>query len=112
MVEAAVSAVHATGPAGAAAIEDLADWLVQRAQAAQEDTAQEYNRKANAKGKLLELGGRVSATRVGGPDNEPIWRAEAELGEQRVMIKVSGSSRKAEQKAAETVLQSVFSVEY
>ena len=112
MVEAAVATVHATGPGGAAAIDDLADWLVQRAHASQLESVQDFFQKANAKGKLLELGGRVSSTRVGGPDNEPVWSAEAALGEQRVIVRVTGSSKDAERKAAEQVLNSVFSVEY
>jgi hypothetical protein len=99
MVEAAVFTVHEED--GSDAVDDLARHLVRGASAVSVD-------EPNPKGALLELGGSVSSERTGGTDHEPVFRATAELAEQRMIVTVRGSKADAEFKAATSLLDSVF----
>jgi len=111
MVEAAVAAVHATDATGAA-VADLAEWLVREAQAAPSEPkpgTQMDRHAVNAKGQLLELGGKVVSERVGGPDHEPIFRAFATVEGQSTTVELRTSSRKAEQQAAAQLLRTFTS---
>ena len=76
------------------AVEDLTRWLIQKA----EDTPNQ-----NTKGLLLNLGGKVNASRVGGDDHSPIFQATAEF-DGFITTGKGKSKKKAEQIAAEKLL--------
>lgn len=64
---------------------------------------QSFMLENNPKGKLLELGGQVEATRVGGFSHSPVFKAEARLGGRHA--EAEGPSKKvAEREAAAAVL--------
>ena len=76
-----------------------AEWLVDKASVAAEATS-----GPNATGRVLELGGSVSAERTGGPDHSPTFTAIAELGGTR--LSVTGRSKtEAKQKASVKLLE-------
>ena len=113
MVEAAVAVVHEEY--GAAAVAELAEWLVGRAVARHlaseaEQTARPPAELPNAKGRVLELGGSVTAERTGGLDHAPTFTAVAELGGTR--LSVTGRSKAdAQQSASVRLLDMVFDAE-
>ena len=68
----------------------------------------------DAKRQLLELGGSVSAEYVGGADKDmpPVYLVTAQVGEQRLMVRLRGTEASVEQQAASKLLESVFSGTY
>ena len=99
MVEAAVAAVHAD-EGGAAAVHDLAEWLVA--------TAADSPTIFNATGRLYELGGSVTVEVIGGPAHAPQFRAVATLGETTLMATCTGSKNQAKQLVSERLINAVF----
>jgi len=94
MVEAAVEAVASSIPGGMAgkeAVDDLAEWLVEKALS---------SGATNYKGDLLEYGGAVESQRLEGyEDHAPLFLATAKLA--GVVCEAEGRSKlKAEQAAA------------
>ena len=87
IVEAAVAKVSQENQD---AVDDLARWLVQKAEDSgdtqatcsrfiQEQKAKETLAYLNAKGHLLNIGGKVYSKREGGPNHAPIFSATAEF---------------------------------
>lgn len=64
--------------------------------------------------KLRQFGGSVSAERVGGAEDAPVFQVVAQLGEQRLAMRATGARThgEAEREVAAKLLNSVFSVDY
>jgi dsRNA-specific ribonuclease len=96
MVEAAVATVHSHDPK---AVVDLAEFLMKQAKKMTDP---------NCKGRILELGGTLTSTRIGGSDHAPVWTATASLSahdNSSHEAQAIGSSKKsAEMRAAANVL--------
>ena len=97
MLEACVDAVAETG--NDAAIAELAQFLIDAAHYSMPQCALE----TNPKGKLLELGGTVTSSSIGGPDHQLVFEAKVCLDGFSATSKGS-SKKRAEQDAAVLVL--------
>ena len=95
VVEAAVASVSDENPD---AVKDLAFWLTEEA------IKQGHQ---NFKGQLLQLGGKIETTKVGGPAHHPVFRSRAHY--KTYQTKATGSSKKeTEQLAAQKVILECF----
>ena len=89
MIEAAVAKVHDTDEA---AVLDLVEWLLEKAS------------NHNTKGAVLEMGGVVTCTQIGGFDHSPTFQATATL-ESLSSVATASTKKKAEQLAAGRLLE-------
>lgn len=89
MIEAAVAKIHDTDEA---AVLDLVAWLLKKAS------------NSNTKGTVLEMGGVVTCTQIGGFDHSPSFQANATL-EGFSAVATASTKKKAEKLAAARLLE-------